>query len=1031
MDLEGLSVGPQMASSSSKMITLSEVYMSQVITTSRLRPRTSDKFSNSCPAPEEDFQSIAEDSMLTEDPVAMFRRKNPTHLLEQGATQLLVAEIVVAQEAETHSVDDHDSFTEMDDTEALSFVAQEPNAALDDQQFQGNYIIHGNDFRYDVTCSREFRSYARMYNLLNSCKVPLYAYDQIVSTIGMEVSLNNFDPKMMPYSRLTFLKEIKKRFKTASPLVVPVHLENKWNETDDTAAGGIRDTVEVVVFDFKEQLEDLISDYSLFGDIDNLVVNKEDDDSERKWEPYDRIGDTVYEVLDGKWYQDYARIQVTDSSKEFSFPIGLYIDASETVTYQRYSFQPLLMFPLVLNCKARNRITSSRILALIPDLDAKSSAVKNATRAGGDFYKGTAIRNYHQCMDAALSSLKKWQRMGGVLTYLRLGSDVRKRLLKVPVAMILGDAKSQDHLCGRFGAHNTKRMCRACNVSFEESANAEHHCTWVWHDQFDEQIHVALNVQGNETNASRKEAYALLNDASQHAVINAFRDIDFASFPRGIFGCTPHDLMHCFLEGVLKYCTRLFIQRFTDKQKACIDQFVDHIFGNFRSNEKKNMPRTSFIKGMTNLTMITADEEVGIALTLLIIAQTDKGRELLSHGLRKSDDDAVDSDDEAEEDNNRNEDEITRCSYRSFVELLEMLLSFHSWYKSEVGIRWNNASRDAVHRSVITMINKVKTVLPRNTGYSWKLQKFHELLHIPIDVENFGSPKNFDTGIMENRLIHVGKINAKHTQKRGCKIFTRQLANRIHESQSFYKTKRCLNMANADATAQIQGHLTIDDNGFNKQQCDYVVHRSNNGVVSCRWKTRTNTNVPEIILQGIADVMLDIGLDTLEVYTEVAHLGRQYRAHPNYRGTGAWYDWAMIRFVQSDTDRDRHRDNLQRGVIASHPPGFYPSKLLAFYKINTDIHCLFQCTESKISSEDDSCLTERWNLEYAEYIPFGQRRPRPYLCPKLRYCHISCVETSVYVVQENPGLLEQMENDNSVVVLVKKKPTWKMYFTDS
>jgi hypothetical protein len=67
---------------------------------------------------------------------------------------------------------------------------------------------------------------------------------------------------------------------------------------------------------------------------------------------------------------------VTDTGKQLAVPIGLYIDASETVTYQRYSFQPLLMFPLLLNIKARSQKTAYKFLALIPDLEAKSSAVK-------------------------------------------------------------------------------------------------------------------------------------------------------------------------------------------------------------------------------------------------------------------------------------------------------------------------------------------------------------------------------------------------------------------------------------------------------------------------------------------------------------------------------------------------------------------------------------------------------------------------------------------------------------------------------
>ena len=72
---------------------------------------------------------------------------------------------------------------------------------------------------------------------------------------------------------------------------------------------------------------------------------------------------------------------------------------------------------------------------------------------------------------------------------------------------------------------------------------------------------------------------------SQHVCINAFDDIDFAGFPRGIFGCTPHDMMHSFLEGVMKYATRIFIDDFTMRHKAEIDLLVNNMFVN--SNHQK------------------------------------------------------------------------------------------------------------------------------------------------------------------------------------------------------------------------------------------------------------------------------------------------------------------------------------------------------------------------------------------------------------------------------------------------------------
>jgi hypothetical protein len=91
-------------------------------------------------------------------------------------------------------------------------------------------------------------------------------------------------------------------------------------------------------------------------------------------------------------------------------PIGLYVDESQTVTYQRNSFQPLIMFPLILNVKTRSKPTSSRVLALLPDLESKSSAVKDTSK-GTQNKKGMPIHNYHKCLELALASYKNTQGM--------------------------------------------------------------------------------------------------------------------------------------------------------------------------------------------------------------------------------------------------------------------------------------------------------------------------------------------------------------------------------------------------------------------------------------------------------------------------------------------------------------------------------------------------------------------------------------------------------------------------------------------
>jgi hypothetical protein len=53
------------------------------------------------------------------------------------------------------------------------------------------------------------------------------------------------------------------------------------------------------------------------------------------------------------------------------------------------------------------------------------------------------------------------------------------------------------------------------------------------------------------------------------------------------------------------------------------------------------MLRTNFTKGLTNLTMLTADEQAGVILTILIIAQLDERKRLLAENFQADAEDVV------------------------------------------------------------------------------------------------------------------------------------------------------------------------------------------------------------------------------------------------------------------------------------------------------------------------------------------------------------------------------------------------------
>jgi hypothetical protein len=198
-----------------------------------------------------------------------------------------------------------------------------------------------------------------------------------------------------------------------------------------------------------------------------------------------------------------------------------------------------------------------------------------------------------------------------------------------------------------------------------------------------------------------------------------------------------------------------------------------------------------------------------------------------------------------------------------------------------------------------------------------------------------------------------------------------------------------------------------------------------------RWLTKTHSLVPETIVNALHEVITKHDIQTLRVFTEVKHLGKVYRAHPNYRGGNAWYDWAFVKFALSDADKLRGRTNAANSIISSYPVGCYPAKLLAIYRLNNAVHCLIHCTSTKLSSEEDSCLTERWYLEYESKRVRTPTGMETWQVPLLRHVEVESIVGRVIVLEESPGLHPVLENRSSLVIHVKETSKWKQYFTET
>ena len=98
-----------------------------------------------------------------------------------------------------------------------------------------------------------------------------------------------------------------------------------------------------------------------------------------------------------------------------------------------------------------------------------------------------------------------------------------------------------------------------------------------------------------------------LQELSQHMHVNAFSNMWMGSNTYGQIEALPHD-MHAFLHGVLMYVIEVTMSPLNLIEKSKLDRIVDKIIVPIRSSSRAQFSICSFTRGITSLTLLTADE---------------------------------------------------------------------------------------------------------------------------------------------------------------------------------------------------------------------------------------------------------------------------------------------------------------------------------------------------------------------------------------------------------------------------------------
>ena len=989
--------------------------------------------------------------------------------------------------------------------------------------------------------SQEQRLQIRLADLFDFANAPLYLLDEVTKILAEEAGKGlNFRTAVFQ-RRKTFISGLGKLTNVPNFSLADVRMETyKWHPTtvknrsttlrdfeefNNEKTDETRESLTVVKYDFLEQVTDLLQSEELFTNLDNFkgtIRDPESDPFSGKPSRSDSIAD---EVMSGLWYQKtYNEISTREDVKDEDFfvvPIIMYLDKTGTDKYLKYGLEPVIFTTPLLNRKARNRANAWRTLGFIPDIYRKSTAENEELQPGGYRGAGINMRNYHRLLDVVLESFYCNQGNNkSIYRNVTIGRKTKKCRVFFPLAFVIGDGLSGDHLCGRTGArHNCARLSRSCNVPHKEADNVMYRCTFLHSSDFDVVSDIVLRHLGlhdrpksdEESTDSEesgppvtaeqfRQSKQFLLSHSQHYFSSAFRRVWFGSNKRGIMGASPPDTLHMVDSGVAPNSTGMYLAPWKQVEKAQLDILCNRVHYSLRSSRKDEYPRCTFKRGITNLTLLTANEWMGVLFTILVIGASRDGKRLMWSVVKRLDPDyevdvsrfhvdasilegdekrndylfyddeesqSTDEDDHSprEEDREIDDEPITNypvtqedemhgpdaefmavlneqtdadlavsCDPDGYTNLLEMILSFQAWYKltSEFPVEEDDIEKmqDAIRVLLLTL----KKRTPNSAN--WKLQKFHDFMHLVPNIRMYGSPSNWDAGPGERLLKDFAKKPARNAQKRSMKEFLKQTNNRLREREIISQAMSSIPEENAESLRmrRMKERLSRETKMSNETGDDpilddevqselvgkmkYILRFVRNYGPSGRTFWNVNFEWCRLPPPGFAENRIihssilrwlernvdaipewpsdDTDIVDLHCWTDYIRDGVSFRAHPNYRRAGPWYDWVMVKY---EVDLKDYTEEW----CGNFDPYFFPSKILSFFQVEggTGTYAIIHtCETNKQLDQNSSVLLERWTLQYKRV----KAREAP--TPAYDIQDVECFGEGVLVIEDRPGLFQ-------------------------
>ena len=649
--------------------------------------------------------------------------------------------------------------------------------------------------------------------------------------------------------------------------------------------------------------------------------------------------DYVADINTGRSYRETYKKLITKPGKQMLVPLILYIDGAITGQFDKLSVEALKMCLGIMNRPARDRQDAWRILGTspiillrsapytspkptlfcpkctgyVPNYSAADSRGKKLVQESGhgasyllpidedeglsdasdevgfgetkyDLEKEYEIKDskaqdLHRILAGMLTSYLELQDEGLIWDYKYRGKVYKNLELVFFVAFVKCDGDEADKLTGHYSSRglNVSCVCRYCVCPMDYAD--DHHANYP--------LRLAEKIKA----LVERNAVGRLQMISQQNIKNCFDPVRFGLHNgMGIHGACPMELLHHILLGIYKYCRdQFFIQIGRTSKPAKDINALAKIIGRLMARQSdRDLPKTNFAKGIFE-GKIMGKEFSGVLLVMAALLQIKMSKKILAgaRGKKFGKQDLIDD----------------------WAMLVETLLEWEAYLKLEQ-MEMKHVVRLKKKNQYLMFL--IKKVMKRTKGVGFKFMKFHGILHLVMDIINFGVPNNVDTGANESHHKLV-KLLSKRTQK-DASVFEKQTAQQLIE---YF----LLDLAMAELEGktiweyfvldQDRGPLNVVEKPDVEGQTEVCgsemrVRHDEEDEDGVGWQfakqsapTGSTWQVPiQQFLLKLQDEVQQHGVSVLKIRSEHKRSGQIFRAHPNYRRKGQWNDWAIFDWGQ-------------------------------------------------------------------------------------------------------------------------------------